>query len=137
MSQPPGRFRAFRDGFLASICVIAIALSGARLVSNWNRAPGGVEGTGSSATQAVEFTRRNSTPGEFDPVVLLAPVSPITDAPFIPASEAPEDRAPPNELVLGLTVDGESRAYPINMLTGPEREIINDTLGGRRLAATW
>jgi len=39
--------------------------------------------------------------------------------------------------VLAVTVGEQSRAYPINMLTGPEREILNDTLGGRAIAATW
>ncbi len=43
----------------------------------------------------------------------------------------------PSELVLGVEVNGEARAYPINMLTGPEREILNDTLGGQPIAATW
>jgi hypothetical protein len=43
----------------------------------------------------------------------------------------------PTELVLGVTVNGQSRAYPINMLTGPQREIINDQLGGHAIAATW
>ncbi len=42
-----------------------------------------------------------------------------------------------NELVLGVTVGKEARAYPINMLTGPQREILNDTLGGKAIAATW
>ena len=43
----------------------------------------------------------------------------------------------PDELVLGVTVEGEARAYPINMLTGPSREIINDHLGNKAIAATW
>jgi hypothetical protein len=34
-------------------------------------------------------------------------------------------------------VEGKARAYPINMLTGPRREIINDELGGKAIAATW
>jgi hypothetical protein len=42
-----------------------------------------------------------------------------------------------SELVLGLTLGGAARAYPINMLTGPQREIVNDELGGRAIAATW
>ena len=42
-----------------------------------------------------------------------------------------------HELVLGVVVEGEARAYPINMLTNPTREIINDKLGGRAIAATW
>ena len=42
-----------------------------------------------------------------------------------------------DELVLGVVVGGAARAYPINMLTNPTREIINDRLGGRSIAATW
>ena len=42
-----------------------------------------------------------------------------------------------NELVLGVVIGQEARAYPINMLTNPTREIINDRLGGRAIAATW
>ena len=42
-----------------------------------------------------------------------------------------------SELVLGVVVGGEPRAYPINMLNGPSREIINDKLGGQAIAATW
>ena len=41
------------------------------------------------------------------------------------------------ELVLGVSVGDEARAYPINMLTGPRREIINDRLGEKDIAATW
>lgn len=42
-----------------------------------------------------------------------------------------------DELVIGVSVAGEARAYPINMMTGPQREVFNDTLGGRPIAATW
>jgi cold shock CspA family protein len=60
----------------------------------------------------------------------------IVDAPFLKASEV-TDQVTDNELVLGVEIDGQPRAYPINMLTGPSREIINDTLGEAHLAATW
>lgn len=42
-----------------------------------------------------------------------------------------------DELVLAVEIDGQARAYPINMLTGPSREIINDQLAGTAIAATW
>ena len=42
-----------------------------------------------------------------------------------------------SDLVIGLTIGTAARAYPLNMLTGPRREIINDELGGRAIAATW
>ena len=58
----------------------------------------------------------------------------ITEFPVVAASEIELSE---NELVLGVEMNGEARAYPINMLTGPRREIINDTLGGVAIAATW
>jgi len=74
--------------------------------------------------------------GEFTPQQVVPPFEPITEASVIPAHEV-GDEVLDSELVLGLTLNGDSRAYPINMLTGPSREIINDTLGGIPIAATW
>ena len=42
-----------------------------------------------------------------------------------------------DSLVLGVSLAGQARAYPITQLCGPRREIINDRLGGRPIAATW
>jgi hypothetical protein len=61
---------------------------------------------------------------------------PIVNATFIRPAEV-TDQVLPEELVLGTVIGGEARAYPLNMLTGPTREIINDRLGGRAIAATW
>ncbi len=57
----------------------------------------------------------------------------IVDAPFLKADEV-TDEVTDNELVLGIEIKGQARAYPINMLTGPDREIINDTFGEAHLA---
>lgn len=74
---------------------------------------------------------------EFNPrVVLRRPLRPITSFPIKTVREV-GDSLNPSELVLGVTVGKKSRAYPINMLTGPSREILNDTLGGKAIAATW
>lgn len=73
---------------------------------------------------------------EFNPRRLLSPFRPIVGAPVIPAKKV-TDQVFPGELVLGVVVRGQARAYPINMLTGPSREIINDKLGGQPIAATW
>ena len=74
---------------------------------------------------------------EFTPRVVIPRAFPaIEDPPTMSRAEA--DRALHEaELVLGVTVGGESRAYPLNMINGPQREIINDQLGGRAIAATW
>ena len=42
-----------------------------------------------------------------------------------------------DEFVLGVEVDGNARAYPLNMLGNPGREVVNDTLGGRPVAVTF
>ena len=74
---------------------------------------------------------------DFRPMVALPYVMrAITEFPIVTAREA-DDTLHESELVLAVTVGEQSRAYPINMLTGPEREILNDTLGGRAIAATW
>jgi hypothetical protein len=68
--------------------------------------------------------------------VIPNPLPAITNAATLPADRAGAV-VTDHELVLGVSVGGESRAYPINQLTGPRREIINDELGGRAIAATW
>jgi hypothetical protein len=80
-------------------------------------------------------TAQQST-SAFRPIRLLAAQPAITDAPLKSARDAEIDLNP-DELVIGVIVGKEPRAYPINMLTGPSREIINDTLGGQGIAATW
>lgn len=41
------------------------------------------------------------------------------------------------DIVLGVVLGGEARAYPVSLMWGPEHEVVNDTLGGRAIAATW
>lgn len=41
----------------------------------------------------------------------------------------------PGELVIGVSINGESRAYPIRTLRF--REIANDELGGTPILVTW
>jgi hypothetical protein len=74
---------------------------------------------------------------DFRPVRYLIPVEPTTDVPVQPVGEA-QDALTPDELVLGVTVNGASRAYPLDMLGAePGRKALNDTLGGSAIVATW
>jgi hypothetical protein len=41
----------------------------------------------------------------------------------------------PDERVMGVSINGESRAYPLNLLS--RHEIVNDTVGGKPIAVTW
>ena len=66
--------------------------------------------------------------------VLKSPMPALTKPNIIKAIEAD---VPQNALVLGVEIEGEARAYLINELTGPRREVINDRLHGVPIAATW
>ena len=88
------------------------------------------------STQAQQPSNGADSTPKFNPRRVVSPRPAITNAPIIAAAEVKE-QVTDNELVLGVVVNGEARAYPINMLTGPSREIINDTLGNRAIAATW
>ena len=100
---------------------------------------------------AIRYWQRQSIVGEFErrqqplwgemeseyrPMRVLDPQPPIVEPPSVAAEQA-EGQIGPSELVLGVEVGGQARAYPINMLTGPQREIFNDVLGDERIAATW
>ena len=78
---------------------------------------------------------RSVTP-KFRPRRVIPPQPAITKFPLKTADEV-GDKLNPTDLVIGIEIDGEARAYPINMLTGPRREIINDRIGDQPFAATW
>ena len=87
--------------------------------------------------QDAEAARRwRPTSDFFEPrqMVLRQPV--VRDFELVDVSEASEHITNP-EMVIGVTVNGEARAYPVNVMTGPKRQIFNDELGGRLIAATW
>jgi hypothetical protein len=74
---------------------------------------------------------------DFKPTRLSGPEAPLSDVPVKPVGEA-GDAVGPDELVIGLTVGGESRAYPIAMLNEAwARKVLNDRLGGRAVVVTW
>ncbi len=88
-----------------------------------------------SSAHAAPETAPQSRP-EFEPRQVVRPFKAIINAPTVNATDA-KKFVQDDELVLGVEINGKSRAYPINMLTRPTREIINDTLGGKHIAATW
>ena len=54
---------------------------------------------------------------------------------MVTAAEANEGGLSPDTRVMGVSINGESHAYPIPFLS--RHEIINTELGGRLIAATW
>jgi hypothetical protein len=70
-------------------------------------------------------------------IVTLLPQDgiPAIDNPQFLSAEEAEDEYAPDELVIGVNYDGDARAYSIPFLSG--HEIVNDTVGGRKIAVTW
>jgi hypothetical protein len=73
---------------------------------------------------------------EYEIITLLPKdgIPAIFDPQFWTVEEA-EEWYSPDELVLGVEIDGDARAYSIPFLSN--REIVNDTVGGRAIAVTW
>ena len=57
----------------------------------------------------------------------------LDDPPVTPAAEG--DWYPDDRIVFGLVVNGEARAYPKNIME--VHEMVNDTIGGRRIAMPY
>ena len=58
----------------------------------------------------------------------------ILDPELAGAVEA-EDWMAPSEQVIGISINGDHRAYSIPLLS--RHEIVNDTVGGKPVAVTW
>ncbi len=79
---------------------------------------------------------------DFDLITLLPfdAIPAVLDPVFISAEEAESKLAnragnPDDALVLGLSINGDTRAYYVPSLSAVE--IVNDTVGGQPLAVTW
>ena len=105
-------------------------------------APSATDRVPPSATAPVP-TATSEPEDEGLKIVTLLPkdaIPAILDPKFLSVEEADEklmDRmgSPDDALVLGLSINGDSRAYYIPTLSSVE--IVNDTVGGQPLAVTW
>ena len=85
-------------------------------------APNGSRGLAKAATlNIITVLGKDGIPAILDPV-------------FITVEQAQGDMQA-HERVIGVSINGESRAYPLNLLS--RHEIVNDTVGGKAIAVTW
>ena len=122
--------KSFGNTVAAIFCVGAVSWAGIRVYEHY------VSVSPSDLRMASSAMFAPADPSVFAPFQVVPPFPAITNAPVV-AGMAINGEVTENELVLGVELNGEPRAYPINMLTGPDREIINDRLGGVAIAATW
>lgn len=76
------------------------------------------------------------SPPDYDIVTVLPrdAIQAIFEPKLLTADQAREQYAP-DEMVLGVEVNGDARAYSIPYLS--RHEIVNDTVGGKPIAVTW
>lgn len=110
---------------LGGLCVLVCGLGWSWMRST---APDAIVLTPEQAVQRRTFLEQTQ--------VLLPPMAPIVGVPTVSASQA-IGLLDPDELVIGVSVNGEHRAYPINMIDAPERKVINDTLGDEEIMLAW
>ncbi len=79
----------------------------------------------------VQWVAKDSIPAVFDPVFRTVEWADE----LLPTDQAPERRIDPSEQVIGVSINGEHRAYSVPYLG--HREIVNDVVGGRKIAVTW
>lgn len=90
-----------------------------------------------SAQPEASPTRKSATDYADLEIVTLLPrdAIPAIDNPqFLSADEA-DEFYDPDELVIGVTFNGDARAYSVPLLSN--HEIVNDTVGGVKIAVTW
>ena len=74
----------------------------------------------------------DSVPADVHVVLPRDAIPAIWDPQFVAAADAD---MPSDAEVIGVAFEGEAHAYSINLLDG--HEIVNDVVGGRKIAATW
>ena len=89
------------------------------------------ESTREAAARVVE---EEESEYEIHYVIARDQIPAILDPQFLDAGEAIEAYNE-HEQVLGLSIDGDHRAYPIPFLS--QHEIVNDVVGGKPVAVTW
>ena len=70
-------------------------------------------------------------------IITLLPkdgIQSIDAAEYYPLKEANREYSP-EELVIGVEFNGDARAYAVSLLS--RHEIVNDTVGGIKIAITW
>jgi len=132
-SKPAQLVRALRDGgpalWARVLALIGIVTLGAGLYVWQTRGPSLAShesGYGASLIDPIQ-------PADTQGLLPADGIRAIDDPGFLrPGSNAPIPDALP---VIGISLNGESHAYPIPVLS--VHEIVNDTLGGQNIAVTW
>lgn len=76
------------------------------------------------ATETVEY--------RWNQLLMRDGIAPIYEPEFVPGDESGYKD---DELVMGVVIDREAKAYPVGLLNS--REMVNDELAGTPILVTW
>lgn len=99
-----------------------------------------IAGSGAVLTAVLFFVPGAARAAISDPASEIRTLLPkdairsIDDPKFVSTKEADKFMRP-DEMVLGVSINGDNRAYSIPLLSS--HEIVNDVVGGRKIAVTW
>jgi hypothetical protein len=85
-----------------------------------------------SAGLAPAARAGDEPPAGFVQIVPRGHIASVDEPRFVPAREA---RLPPEAWVFGVVVEGQARAYSLNLLN--RHEVVNDRVGETAFAAVW
>ena len=134
----PGARRLFPLAVVLAFVAAACTQAGAATTSSFTPTAALTDNTsqpGPDPTVPPAVTNvRVDDPNEyiFPQLLPLDGILPIYEPEFASAAES---RLLDEELVMGVTLNGEAKAYPISVLRS--REMVNDDLGGIPILVTW
>lgn len=89
--------------------------------------------TGAERPRMLKAKWGEDAPGR---AVMPGKLAAIRKAPYCSAKDAAK-RVHDDDIVIGIRVGKQAVAYPIHMLGGPSREIINEEIAGVPFAVNW
>ena len=80
----------------------------------------------------VERAMAQDVPDGFEQIIPRGRIAAVSNPKYVPAADA---EIKPRTWVLGVVIDGQPRAYSLNLLNA--HEVVNDTIGDTNFAAVW
>ena len=87
---------------------------------------------GAGLVPAVGAAAKDELPPAFQQILPRGQIASVDSPRFVSAEKA---KLPPKAWVLGVFIDGQARAYSLNLLN--HHEIVNDRVGDKTFAAVW
>jgi carotenoid cleavage dioxygenase-like enzyme len=81
---------------------------------------------------AATLYAQESPMDQFEQLLPRGRIAAITEPVYVSADKA---EIAPDSWVLGVVIDGQARAYSLNLLNA--HEVVNDEINGKPFAAVW